>query len=233
MFAVVTLATYLHACAPTVSTDTMRAIIAVESRGYSYAVRDNTLHLTYCVPGGHAFPCGRETAIKIAATAVGRGHSVDVGIAQVNSGNFRTYGVTAAQMLRPCDNLRVGSAILTAAYRSASERFNDQRDALWHAIMAYNTGSLYEGEPYVRSVVDGTRSSTSIPSVPSIAILRSTSSSASSRNRATWPATRIVTRMSPASTPAADPRAAPLDATRASGRRGDLSGTLIPALLHS
>ena len=60
IFAFATLAAYLHACAPTVSADTMRAIVSVESHGYSYAVHDNTSRTAYCIPGGRRYPCSRE-----------------------------------------------------------------------------------------------------------------------------------------------------------------------------
>jgi hypothetical protein len=150
----------------------MRAIVAVESHGYAYAVNDDTTHASYCVPGARAYPCSREQAKTIAEWAVGLGHSVDVGIAQINSSNFRAYRVTAAKMLEPCANLQLGSAILEGAYRYSSARFGNQRDALWHAIMAYNTGSLYAGERYVRAVVTAALSVIASPTVPSIAILR-------------------------------------------------------------
>jgi type IV secretion system protein VirB1 len=150
MLAVATLAAYLQWCAPSVSPDTMRAIVSVESRGYIYAVNDNTIRAAYCVPGTAAFPCRYDQAAAIAERAVRSGHSVDIGIAQVNSGNFRTYGVSVTQMLDPCENLRIGAKILASAYQQSTARFADERAALWHAIMAYNTGSLYAGESDLR-----------------------------------------------------------------------------------
>ncbi len=171
ILAAATLAALLHACAPAVSADTMRAIVAVESRGYSYAINDNTARTAYCVPGTRSYPCSREQAGAIAENAIAHGHSIDVGIAQVNSGNFRMFRVTGATMLEPCANLRVASAILAETYRTATAHFPDQRKALWHAIMAYNTGSLYAGETYVRSVVDAALYSTDGPAVPSVKLL--------------------------------------------------------------
>ena len=77
------------------------------------ATRTRTAHLVDR-PRNTAFPepprihAIVSQAASLAEKAVRSGHSVDVGIAQVNSGNFKTYGVTAAQMLDPCDNLKVG-----------------------------------------------------------------------------------------------------------------------------
>lgn len=170
ILAFATLAALLRTCAPAVSADTMRAIVAVESHGYSYAISDNTSGVAYCVPGARVYPCSREQANAIAATATAHGHSIDVGLSQVNSGNFRSYKVTVADMLEPCANLRIGSTILANAYRNSTENFSDPRKALLHAIMAYNTGSLYAGVSYVQAVVELAFADAG-PTVPSIAIL--------------------------------------------------------------
>jgi type IV secretion system protein VirB1 len=158
----VALAAALHACAPTAAPDTMAAIVAVESAGWPYAVNDNTTRRSY-------LPRTRADALRIAESAIRAHHSVDVGLAQVNSGNFAAFHVDAAAMLEPCANLRVGSAILANAYRFASVRYPDPPQALVHALMAYNTGSIYAGARYVRAVVAAAAPPT--PIVPSIAIV--------------------------------------------------------------
>lgn len=149
----------LHACAPSVTPDTMGAIIAVESHGDPYAIHDNTTKRSY-------FPHSRAEAQTILTAA--RQDNVDVGISQVNVGWFATFGVTAREMLEPCRNVQVGSVILTRAYRVATASFPQPRAALWHAISMYNTGSLYAGAAYVQQVVD---EATAEPAVPSIALL--------------------------------------------------------------
>ncbi|MGP6190432.1 MAG: lytic transglycosylase domain-containing protein [Vulcanimicrobiaceae bacterium] len=157
----VALAGLLSACAPSVSTDTMAAVVGVESGGDALALGDNTLRRAF-------HPRDRAAAVTLAQALIARGDSLDVGLAQVNSGNFAAYGVTAAQMLEPCRNVRVGSSILAGNYRSAAARFPNPRVALWHAIMAYNTGSIYAGDSYARLVVS---QATLGPVVPSIALL--------------------------------------------------------------
>lgn len=158
----VALAVALRTCAPAAAPDTMAAIVAVESAGWPYAIDDNTTRRSYR-------PRTRMEALRIAESAIRAHHSVDVGIAQVNSGNFAAFHVDAAAMLEPCANLRVGSAILANAYHAAALRFPDRSQALVHALMAYNTGSIYAGAPYVRAVIAA--ATTSTPIVPSIAIV--------------------------------------------------------------
>ena len=161
MIAAAALVTYLSTCAPTVSPDTMRAIIAVESGRNELAVHDNTLGRSYAAHD-------RASAARLVHALLARGDSVDVGIAQINSGNFTAYHVTPEQMLEPCANLRVSSSILAGAYNRAVNRFPEPREALRHAIMAYNTGSLFAGEPYVRAVVNAAFAQ---PIVPTISLL--------------------------------------------------------------
>ena len=156
-----TFAALLSTCAPSVSTDTMRAIVAVESGGNPYAIHDNTTRRAY-------LPRSRAQAGSILAAL--RSHNLDVGIAQVNAGWFPTFGVTASQMLDPCRSLRIGSIILTRAYQTADASFPQPRAALWHAISAYNTGSLYAGTTYVAEVVNAALAP---PIVPTIALLTS------------------------------------------------------------
>jgi type IV secretion system protein VirB1 len=163
------LVAYLSSCAPGVAQDTMRAIITVESSGNALALHDNDSGASYA-------PRDRSEATRLAEALIARGHSVDVGLAQVNSRNLAAYNVTAGQVLEPCENLRVGSAILAADYRAAAARFPDAREALTGAIGAYNTGSLFAGASYVRAVV---AAASSPEVVPTIAILTRTPAAAS------------------------------------------------------
>ena len=207
MVAPLTFAALLKICAPSVSPDTMRAIVAVESGGNPYAIHDNTTRRAY-------FP--RSQAQAEAILAATRGHNVDVGIAQVNTGWFPTFHVTAKQMLEPCRNLRIGSVILARAYRSADASFPQPRVALWHAISAYNTGSLYAGASYVAAVVSAALSP---PIVPSIALLTSS------------PADMVLTpRRSRSST--VRPLAAPLAVYHARDRDGHVTSSGTSAEIH-
>lgn len=156
-----TLAAYLSTCAPSVAPSTMTAIVGVESGGDPLALHDNTTRRAYS-------PRDARTALAIADTLIRRGHSVDVGVGQVNSANFASYRVDAARMLDPCANLEVASRILEGDYAHAVAIFPQPREALWHAISAYNTGSLFAGRAYVEAVV---AAATRPPRVPPIALL--------------------------------------------------------------
>jgi len=141
-----TLAAYLSTCAPTIAPTTMAAIVGVESGGSPFALHDNTTRRAYA-------PRDARLALVIARALLARGDSVDIGIAQVNSENFAAYHVDASDMLQPCSNLSVASRILDNAYTRAAATFPAPREALWHAISAYNTGSLFAGHAYVAAVV--------------------------------------------------------------------------------
>ncbi len=158
----VALAGALHACAPAASADTMAAIVAVESGGWPYAIDDNTVRRSYR-------PRSRVEAIAIAKAALRAHHSVDVGIAQVNNANFSAFRVDAVEMLDPCTNLRVGSEILAETYTRATRQYPHPAEALVHALMAYNTGSIYSGSSYVEKIVAAAE--TQAPIVPSIALV--------------------------------------------------------------
>ncbi len=102
----------LERCAPQVSPVTMAALVAQESGGDPYALDDDSTHIVY-------HPVSYAGAARLAAQLIGAGHSVDLGLAQVNSGWLAPLRLTAAEVLEPCENLRAGSLILLRAWRAA------------------------------------------------------------------------------------------------------------------
>jgi type IV secretion system protein VirB1 len=181
----------LKTCAPNVAPATMHAIVTVESGGNPLAIGDNTTHRSYA-------PRSYQEARQTAETLISQGHSIDLGLAQVNSANFAGYHTTAASVLMPpgCENLIVASAILANAYRWSAATYSDQRQALFGAISAYNTGSLYAGARYVNLVVSAAQQS---PIVPSIDIL--TGQPSTSIQRASAPSAVIRQKPRPKPTP--------------------------------
>ena len=125
----------------------MSAIVTVESHGNPNAIHDNTTDRSY-------FPAAQADAITLASGLVAAGHSVDLGLAQINSGNLPGLGLTVADMFDPCTNLRAGSRILSGDYSEAVNRFGPGQYAALRAIGAYNTGRLTRGDPYIRKVLD-------------------------------------------------------------------------------
>jgi type IV secretion system protein VirB1 len=157
MIAPVALAALLSSCAPSVAPDTMTAIVDVESGRNPFALHDNSTGRSYA-------PQAYREALTIASALIGQRHSVDVGLAQINSGNFAGYRTNAAAMLFPCQNLIVASQILGGAYATAQAAFPEPSVALFHSLGAYNTGSIHAGAAYASRVV-------SAASVPSITVI--------------------------------------------------------------
>jgi type IV secretion system protein VirB1 len=141
----VVLAGLLSSCAPRVGPVTIGAVIAYESGARPYAIGDNTAQRSY-------FPASRSSAEELAAQLLEEGHNIDVGYAQVNSGNFASYGLSVHTAFEPCTNIAVGSAILRQAYAGAARRYGPGQIALVHALSAYNTGGYWAGLGYARGV---------------------------------------------------------------------------------
>jgi type IV secretion system protein VirB1 len=129
----------LLACAPNVAPATLEAVISVESGGNPLALNVNGLSVQP--------PPARDIreAVKVAASFIARGYSVDLGLMQVNSRNLVALGLTLQQVLDPCTNIRGGATILTADYAEAVRTRGEGQSALQAALSAYNTGDFYRG----------------------------------------------------------------------------------------
>lgn len=128
----------LAACAPAVAPATLARVIQVESGGRPLAINVNK---------GPRVPAA-PNATSAAATArywIARGHSVDLGLMQVNSRNLARLGVSVEQMFEPCTNIRAGARILTENYVTAAKSRGHGQHALRDALSAYNTGSFQRG----------------------------------------------------------------------------------------
>ena len=131
---------------PGVAPSTMAAIVQVESGGNLLAIDDDTTRRSY-------YPRDLASAEALANRLIETGHTLDLGIAQVDGANFAHLGVNVHSAFDACTNLRAGSAILSAAYGVAERRFGRGQIALRHAIGMYNTGRLDGGTGYVRQVL--------------------------------------------------------------------------------
>jgi type IV secretion system protein VirB1 len=146
LLAAITLAQMLRDCAPSVSPQTMTAIVRVESGGNALALRDNTLNRTFA-------PSDTREGVAWANQLLALGHSLDIGLSQINSANLPMLGLSVRQVFDPCINLQAGATILGEDYRNASAHFGAGQYALRRAIGAYNTGSLYAGQEYVNEIL--------------------------------------------------------------------------------
>jgi len=146
MFQGLALAGLIAQCAPSVAPSTMAAIVQVESGGNPLAIDDDTTRRSY-------YPRDRASAEVLANRLIEAGHTLDLGIAQVDSANFAHLGINVHTAFDACTNLRAGSAILSAAYGFAERRYGGGQIALRHAIGMYNTGRLDGGSGYAQQVV--------------------------------------------------------------------------------
>jgi type IV secretion system protein VirB1 len=129
---------FIAQCAPGVAPETIQAIVRVESGGHPLALGINS-------SAGRAVPDGARQAAQLAERYIQRGYSVDLGLMQVNSRHLGSLGLSVAEALDPCTNLRAGAFILTQAYHSAAARYGEGQRALQAALSAYNTGNLEAG----------------------------------------------------------------------------------------
>lgn len=97
-------------CAPQVAPVTLAAIAQTESGLDPLAVGDNTVHRSY-------HPAAKAEAVALAAQLAAEGHDLDLGLMQINQGNFGWLGLDAGDAFEPCDSLAAGAAVLTALSR--------------------------------------------------------------------------------------------------------------------
>ncbi len=133
-------------CAPMVATQTMAAIVKVESGGDPLAMWDNTAKREYR-------PATVTQAQKILSALMAAGHKVDVGIGQVDTENFAAYGLNLSNVFNACTNLHVAGEILQTNYLGAEMTYGPGQVALYHAFEGYNSGKLVGDSVYANKVL--------------------------------------------------------------------------------
>lgn len=130
----------LLACAPAVDPVTMSAIVKQESGGHPWSINDNNGKRSYRLKS-------KEEAILKATELISAGHSIDIGLAQINSKNLRWLGLSVAQVFDPCTNISAGAKVLTQGYQKTG--------SLPAALSMYNTGKANSprGQEYARQVL--------------------------------------------------------------------------------
>lgn len=132
-------------CTADVHPKTIAAIIKVESGGNPLAIHDNTSGRSYFIKN-------RPDAEQLLLSLLRRGNSVDTGIMQINSSNFKTYHLNYQTTFDSCKNIHAGGSVLLAAWQQAGKAGLTGQDALWHATQAYNSGRLHGAPAYSRAV---------------------------------------------------------------------------------
>ena len=142
----------LRQCAPQVSVITMAAIIKQESGGNPLALHDNTTGKSYR-------PASLAGAAKLAADLIQQGHSVDIGLAQINSRNLSGLNLDVAQVIGPCANIHAAQTILLRGWKQSG---GDLRGAL----SAYNTGNTGSGVGAQYAAQVFSRAGVIVPAIP-------------------------------------------------------------------
>lgn len=117
------------ACASGDAAATLASVASVESGFDTLAINDNTT-------GSVFHPTSEDAAQRLAYTLiVKRGHSVDLGLMQVNSANLSRIGLSIKDAFDACHSIAAGAHILKDGYQQA----------LRVAFSRYNTGSPVRG----------------------------------------------------------------------------------------
>ncbi|MDD5375116.1 lytic transglycosylase domain-containing protein [Acidithiobacillus sp.] len=133
-------------CAPMVAPSTMAAIVRVESGGNPLAMWNNSTR-SMVIPGS------RAQAIRYLRHAMAAGQRVDVGLAQVDTGNFAALGLRPRNAFNACANLRAGGEILHMDWQQALSSGYRGQQALYHAFEAYNSGRLRGDAQYANRIL--------------------------------------------------------------------------------
>lgn len=126
-------------CAPAVAPETMMAIVQVESRFNPLAIGVNgrpRVTVTARTP--------REAAAR-ASALIASGRSVDLGLAQINSGNLAWLGLSVEAAFDPCLNLAAAQRVLQDGYARNAAASVGEQPALLTALSYYNTGHPRRG----------------------------------------------------------------------------------------
>jgi type IV secretion system protein VirB1 len=173
-------------CGPGVHPATTWAIIEVESAGNPLAIHDNISRSSFR-------PSTKEEAVRIASDLIRRGHSVDMGLMQINSQHLRKKDLDLERLFEPCLNIKTGTKILADFYNLHRKNNPNEPDdiILLKSRSSYNTGPAYNGKSYVNKILRkagyaGIKDNTSIlRQFASLPIIRSVRNTAFFRKEAT------------------------------------------------
>ena len=153
-------------CAPEASLPTLLALAAIESRD-----EPNALSINYPQRSSQRMGFGLGTmqldrqphstaeALAWIRQLRLRGITTSVGLLQVNTEDAQRLGISPAELLDPCVNLRIGWHVLCHHYQAAARALGPGQRALQSALSAYNTGSLSRGfaNGYVSAILRAAR----------------------------------------------------------------------------
>lgn len=119
-------------CAPNVDARTLIAVAQTESGSgaglQTLALHDNTTRQSY-------LPDNVQQAVAYAGELIAHGHSVDLGVMQINSKNLPEVGMSVVEAFDPCKSMRAANTILVQGFHAA----------LRDVFSRYNTGNPIRG----------------------------------------------------------------------------------------
>lgn len=148
-------------CASDVHPATIRAVVAHESGFDPLVIGVNG-------PSPRVIrPSTLDAAVETASRLIAGGQSIDVGLGQINSKNFRLLGLTVKAAFDPCQNLAAAARLLRDSYARLLSAGRGPRSALDAAISEYNTGNPVAGisNGYVAAVHDASLPIYAVPDI--------------------------------------------------------------------
>jgi type IV secretion system protein VirB1 len=128
-------------CAPQVATETLAAIVSVESGFQPFAIRINTDRPLAEQPNT------RAEAIETATILISAGQDIDLGLGGINSGNLGRLGLSVSDTFDFCLNLKASAALLDGYYRAALQGGATAAQAETVMLRSYfGTGDASVGE---------------------------------------------------------------------------------------
>ena len=155
----------LQHCAPRVHPITLSAVVMQESGGNPLLIHNNTSGQTYR-------PKSPGAAAALARQLIRQGHSVDLGLAQINSSNLSWLGLDVQTVFDPCRNLAAAQTVLLDGWQRSGGN-------LRKTLALYNTGKpdskageMYAARVYSRAgwVIPAISQATAYTSTPPLRV---------------------------------------------------------------
>jgi len=100
-------------CAPAIATETLAAVVSLESGFSPFAIRIDS------GPPLGKQPKSRVEAIQTAASLIAGHQQIDLGLGGISAEQFGALGITVADAFDPCSNLKATARLLKTYYRAA------------------------------------------------------------------------------------------------------------------
>ena len=125
-------------CAPQVAVPTMMALVMSESGFDPFAIGDNST-------GRSHHPRDAASAEALAATLLAAGHSIDMGLTQINSRTAPRLGLSLRDAFIPCRNIAAAGRLMATNYRRVAPTSPTIQHAIARTLSTYNTGNAWRG----------------------------------------------------------------------------------------